>query len=373
MGEANLLYLEPFKLTPMKLLKQVLGVDVAQKELVCSLGRLDEQPQTALYAHKSFANSASGFKALKKWLTASTRADVPLRVVMEATGVYHQKLAHFLVDHGMAVSIIAPHKISNFMRTLQVKTVTDETCANAIALFGLQRSLDDWHKPDPVWQRLRELTRERDAVISQRTIAKNQRHAKKASVSAHRAGLKRLGALIRFLDAQEKQIKAEIKAIVKAEPVVQRAVGFASSIPGIGVLTAVTILGETNGFELIRNKKQLTSYAGMDIRVKQSGTSVRSKSRISKRGNKHIRKALYLPSLSAVRFNPLHKALYERLRARHGIKTKALVAVQRKLLELSYLLVKNGQFYDLEYEQKKESRTRCKALSETSSMAVLGL
>lgn len=129
-------------------------------------------------------------------------------------------------------------------------------------------------------------------------------------------------------------------------PTIKAEVNTISKIPGMGELTAVIILAETNGFELIRSKKQLTSYAGMDIKEKQSGTSVK--------GNRHIRKSLHLPSLSAVKSNPIHKELYSRLLGRHGIKIKALVAVQRKMLELSYILWKKTQ-YNADYEQEKRT------------------
>jgi transposase len=73
------------------------------------------------------------------------------------------------------------------------------------------------------------------------------------------------------------------------------------TIPGIALLTASTILAETNGFELIKNKRQLVSYAGLDVRERQSGTSINGKSRISKKANKCLRKAMYFPAWIAIR------------------------------------------------------------------------
>ena len=130
------------------------------------------------------------------------------------------------------------------------------------------------------------------------------------------------------------------------------------SIPGVGSLTAATILAETNGFDLIRNKKQLTSYAGLDVKEKQSGTSVKGKSKISKRGNKYLRKALHMPALTAIGHNERFKAIFTRLVSRHGIKMKAAVAVQRKLLELMYTLYKKQEKYDKDYLQKQNAEVR---------------
>jgi transposase len=112
------------------------------------------------------------------------------------------------------------------------------------------------------------------------------------------------------------------------------------------VLTAATVLAETNGFELVNNKRQLSSYAGLDVVEKQSGTSVKGKPGISKKGNKHLRKALHLPALSAIRNDERYKAIFARLVARHGVKMKAVVAVQRRILELMYVLYRTNTPYD---------------------------
>lgn len=350
----------------MGILKQVLGVDVAQKELVVSLGRLTEDLSVDIYSHRIFANKESGFKALLKWLLKSVDKSINVRVVMEATGVYHQKFANFLVDSGVEVSVVLPNKISNYLRTLQVKTITDKTCGDAIARFGLERKLEVWKKPDPVYAELQQLTRERDQIVDQRTIAKNRLHADKSEAFPNKESIKRINSLIKFLNKQEQDIKSEIKKLVDATPKIKEQVTHMTTIPGLGELTAIIILAETNGFELIRNKKQLTSYAGMDIKEKQSGTSVKGKPRLSKKGNKHIRKALHLPSLTAVKHSPIHREYYTRTVQNHGIKMKSLVAVQRKILELSYILWKNKTVYDPNYENKKRADIN-QTLSEAGS------
>lgn len=118
------------------------------------------------------------------------------------------------------------------------------------------------------------------------------------------------------------------------------------------------MLAETNGFALVRNKKQLVSYSGLDVREKQSGTSVKAKPRISKRGNRYLRKALHFPALTAIRYDARFKAVYARLVSKHGIKMKACVAVQRKLLEMIYTIFKSSAGYDSQYlhPQKAEGR-----------------
>jgi transposase len=134
----------------MKVLKQVLGVDVAQKELVVTLGRLNADLSIELYSSRVFRNTTTGIGSLIKWVKKLTNSETPVQYVMEATGVYHQKLAYYLDEHGFEVSVVMPNKISNYMRTLENKTITDKTSSEAIAQFGLERKLDHWHRPAQV-------------------------------------------------------------------------------------------------------------------------------------------------------------------------------------------------------------------------------
>lgn len=338
-----------------KIVKQVAGIDVAQKELVVCLGRMYDDWSPELYAHKTFANTVKGFVALLLWLKKMTDETIPVRFVMEATGVYHESLTYFLDEKGYELSIILPNKISNYFRTLDVKTITDQTACETIALFGLERKLDRWQKPRAVFKKLRQLTRERDQIVEERTAVKNQLHAEQTEAEPNKKSIERIKERIEMLDRQEKEIKAEVAALVKQDEQLTRHLNVICSLTGIRLLTAAIVLGETNGFELIRNKRQLASYAGFDIKEKQSGTSVKGKPRISKKGNKHLRKAMHMPALCAIRYDERFKAIFARLVSRHGIKMKAVVAIQRKLLEMIYTLYKTGNKYDKNYLKKNDN------------------
>lgn len=332
-----------------KIVKQVLGIDVAQKELVVCLGRMYDDWSPELYAHKTFANTAKGFSTLLLWLKKNTVESVAVRFVMEATGVYHESLAYFLDEKGYELSIVMPNKISNYFRTLEVKTITDKTASQSIALFGLERKLDRWQRPKPVFKNLRQLTRERDQIVEERTMVKNQLHAEQTEAEPNKKSVQRIKERIKMLNKQEKEIKAEISALIKQNDELAGHIDIISSLTGVGELTASIVLAETNGFELIRNKRQLASYAGFDIKEKQSGTSIKGKPRISKKGNKHLRKAMHLPSLNAIRFDERFKAIFTRLVSRHGIKMKAVIAIQRKMLEMIFTLYKTRNKYDKNY------------------------
>lgn len=336
-----------------KVVKQIVGIDVAQDELVCCFGKVYEDFKLELITRHTFENKQMGFVRLVEWLEPIVNKEVQLRFVMEATGVYHQSFAYFLHDKDHNVSIILPNKISNFKRTLDIKTITDKTMADAITQFGLERNLDDWQPPKGIYRILQQLTRERSQLIDEKVVIKNQLHAENAEAKPNKKSIERCIKRLALIEKQVKEIVEEIKDLVATDVEVQRIMLLVCSITGIGTLTAATVLGETNGFELIRNKRQLTSYAGLDVKEKQSGTSIKGKPCISKKGNKHLRKAMHLPALSAIKNDERFKSIFARIVGKHGIKMKAAVAVQRKLLEMIYTIYKTGVAYDKEYFKKQ--------------------
>jgi transposase len=334
------------------ILKQVAGIDVAQNELVVSLGRMNQLIEPEIYAFKTFANKPSGFAALEVWVKKNTDQQVTVRFVMEATGVYHEKLAYYLSEQKREVSVVLPNKICNYAKTLVTKTVTDKTASQTICQFGLEKKLDTWQQPKKIFRDLKQLTRERDQIIVERTIAKNQLHAENAEAFPNERSMTRLNERIRLFNRQEKEIRYEIAEIVKQDEALVERINNVTTLPGVAKLTAVIVIAETNGFNLITSKKQASSYGGFDIVEKQSGTSVKGKAKMSKKGNRHLRKAMYMPALSAIRHDERFKTIFARLVSKHGIKMKAAVAVQRKLLELIYTLWETNTKYDPNYLQK---------------------
>jgi len=341
-----------------KLVKQVVGIDVAQKELVVSLGRMYDDLVPEVYGCKTFANTPKGFEVLILWVKKLSEQTVGIRYIMEATGVYHERLAYFLEEKGYGVSIVLPNKISNYFRTLEVKTITDKTASQAIAQFGLERKLDDWKRPAPIFKSLKQLSREREQLVQERTLVKNQLHAEQAEAEPGQSTIMRMKKRIAILNKQEQEIREEIREAVKKDEQVKNTVKTISSVSGVGLITTVSVLAETNGFELIGNKRQLASYAGLDVKQKQSGTSVKGKACISKRGNKYLRKAMHMPALAAIRHDERFKAIFVRLVSKHGIKMKAVVAVQRKLLEMIYIVYKTNTPYDKNYLKRNEKETK---------------
>ena len=152
-----------------------------------------------------------------------------------------------------------------------------------------------------------------------------------------------------FLEKLIEQVEQQIQSTLQADETLSKKVEKICRFKGLGTLTVVTIIAETDGFALFRRKGQVVCFAGYDVRQNESGSSVKGKSRISKKGNSHIRKALHLPALCAVKYEKHFKNLYERVLQNTGVKMKAYVAVQRKILVLIYTLYKNDAAYDPQY------------------------
>jgi len=354
-----------------KVLKQCVGIDCAKDELAVCFGQLSEAMDISHKATAVFTNTLGGFKKLASWAQKLADSEVPVCFVIEATGVYHQKITSYLFDAGNPISVVLPNKASHFAKTLKVRTVNDKESSKMLATLGLEKQLDAWQKPEAIFTHLKQLTRERERLINEITVCKNQLHAEEHGAYGLPSTVKRIKKLIAFMDKQVRQIAQEITLLIESHAELDEKIKKACTIPGIGLITAVTIVAECNGFNLIRNSKQLVSYAGYDVVEKQSGTSVLGKAHISGHGNKHIRKVLHFPAITHVKYDIHHQNLYTRLESKHGIKMKAYTAIQRKLLVLIYTLWKKNESYRPMYHNEKPSSP--KNLEQPLKVALTGL
>jgi len=339
----------------MNILKQTVGIDVSYKTFNARFGTIDPQQNTIISQAKSFKNSPAGFKLFLRWIkTLIVSHDVPLIFVMEATGVYYEHLAHFLLEHGYQVAVVLPNKIRNYAKSLESKSKTDPIDAAVVTRFGLERQLSLWTPPSETLKTLRDLCREYHCLKANCTQIKNQLHALKSSFKPHRESFKRKTLLLKFLERQVALIKKELLALVKNEPDLAQRLKNIKTAKGLGDMTILTVLSETRCFELVTNQKQLTSYAGFDIVFNDSGMK-KGKTSISKKGNTFIRKALFMPALSACRANPQMKELYKRLVSKGKNKKLAIIAVARKLLLLIYTLWKSNSTYIPDYKSASQA------------------
>ena len=328
----------------MKILKQSIGIDVSKNDFKVCLGVIDEQLETRNVYEYAYTNNKKGISGFIKDITKKTDQVVPLSFVMEATGVYHQELAYALADNAFPVVILLPNKAKSFSKSINIRAKSDIIDAKLLCQMGLERKLTTWQPPETIFATLKVLTREREALVLQRSKLKNQLHAYQTAFVKTNKTISRIKAHIAYLTKQISDAQADMKALVKqAQPVADK-VKKITKVKGLSFLSVVTILAETDGFNIILNQKQLIGYSGLDVRVDQSGEKT-IKGRITKKGNSHLRKALYMPALSACRTNKAMKLFYTQLNERQRAKKQGVIAVQRKLLLLTYSLWKSGQDY----------------------------
>ncbi|MGY2132023.1 IS110 family RNA-guided transposase [Hymenobacter sp. HD11105] len=338
----------PVALPPV-VLKYVVGIDIAKATFAACLGSIDATQRLRLGKVAEFANDAAGFEALQGWVAASqAEAERPLWYVVEATGVYYEELAYYLSARQQALSVLLPNKVKHFAGSTEQKSKTDALDARLLCRLGLERQLPAWQPLTPAMRQLRSLTRERAALRTQAAQTKNRAHAYAHSYEPDPQALMRLQQRQALFEEQLWAIDTQTAALVEAMPELARKLAQLTSVPGIGLTTAITIVAETSGFALVENERQLTSYAGLDVVQRQSGNLARPTA-ISKRGNARLRTALYLPAVSSLRYNEQQKAFYARLRARSPNGKVGVIAVMRKLLVLCYSLWKNDQMYDPAY------------------------
>lgn len=337
----------------MSILKQSIGIDCSKDELEVGYGVLTQQLSTHIKATTAVCNSRDGIDQLIDWASKFINPQCQCIFVVEATGVYHQQLARQLHEAGYQVCVILPNKAAHFQQTLSVRTVTDQTAARMLTQLGLEKQLEPWGPPDRLFARLKQLTRERKRLKDDVTRLKNQRHAGEAASDTPETTSMRINQRLDLFEQHIGEIEAEIREIINENKELKQRFEYVCSIQGVGLITAVTVVSEADGFNLVRNVRQLVCYAGYDVVEKQSGSSVKGKPKISKQGNTYIRRALYFPAITAVGKNPAMSTFYHRLHDRHSIPMKAYTAVQRKLLILIYTLWTKQEYYRPNYHQKE--------------------
>lgn len=346
-------------------LKYSLGIDVSKDEHQVCLSLIDQMQQVSIKASRKFANTPKGFEQLLDWLEKHRKMSLPLSIVLEATGVYHEPLAWFLHEHQYALSILLPNKAKNYLKAVGQKSKNDKIDASGLARMGAEQHLQLWQPCSRQLRQLKALTRYHEQLQQMRSVYKNQLHALDHGYQAEKIVATSLKKLISQVEAQLALIGRQLDTLLQADAVLKaKAEKIAGSIKGVGTLTVLTIVAETAGFSTIDNQRQLTSYAGYDVVENQSGKRS-GKTKISKKGNAHIRRALHMPALNMVRYQVRPFAsLYERIYQKTGLKMKAYTAIQRKLLLLIYTLWKKDEAYCCP-EQKEQTAKQKEETAKT--------
>ena len=308
----------------------IVGIDVAKAKLDVAL-RLP----TGKWRTKVVANTPAGFEELRAWLGkhGAPRA----HVCMEATGIYWERVAEDLADHGFAVSVVNPAQIKAFGAASGVRTKTDLVDAKVIAEFCARHAPGIWQPPSKSVRRLRALVARREALVELRTQELNRLEV--APTEAVRASIERV---LTTLNEQIADIERQISRDVDDDPTLRQQRKLLDSIPGVGDKTIAAFLSHYGGELRFANTRQAVAFAGLDTAKHESGTSVRGKPRMSKMGHASIRRALYMPAVVAMTKTAWGRAFAQRLLAAGKPKKLVLGALMRKLVTIAYGVLKSG-------------------------------
>jgi transposase len=314
------------------------GIEVSHLTLVVALrcGDRDQSP-------REFPNTAEGHQSVLRFLARSGRQ---VRVAMESTGLYGLDLALALHHAGVSVMVANPRAVRHFAQAMLQRSKNDQLDSVVLREFADRMDFQVWHPPSAPALKLVSVARRLEALTDMMAAEKNRLHA--ASLSQALPPIIRRD-IERSILTQKRAIDRLTRAaqeFIADDPALARRYELLISIPGFGATSVVHTLAELNMMPAGMDVRQWVAYAGLDPREYTSGTSVHKKARISKAGNKHLRRALYMPALVAVRHDPHVRAYYEHLLARGKTKMQALVATMPKLLHAIFGMFKHDQLFD---------------------------
>ncbi len=313
-----------------------LGIDMSKGKFHVAL-QLQSKPENKPKL-KVFKNDMSGFEQLQQWLKQQGAGLV--HACLEATSTYGEAVAEFLHAQGHRVSIVNPARIKGFAMSELSRTKTDKADAQLILRFCIALRPEPWQPPAPEVKQLQMLLRRMEAL--QQMVVQERNRLETATSELQKS----IQAYIDYLEQDVEVLKQQIKDHFDQHPGLKQQRDLLVSIPGIGEHTAAILLSEIVHWSLFESPRQLAAYAGVTPRERSSGSSVRGKPCLSRVGNARLRKALYLPAMSARRFNPLIAAFCERLLAKGKPKKQVIGAAMRKLLHLAYGVLKSGCPFD---------------------------
>jgi len=264
---------------------------------------------------------------------------------MEATGQYGDGVAEYLYQHGQQVSVVNPARIKHYGNSQLRRNKTDKADAELIADFCESQNPALWSPPPAEFKDLQALVRRLEDLMTARQQEANRLQAGGTTASV----IDDLNEHLAFLDQQILKIKNLIQEHIDNHPDLRRQRELLESIPGIGRLTAAKILGEVRSIQEFESARQLAAYAGLTPEHKRSGTSVHKKPRLSKKGNTNLRKALYMPAISAKHHNPIVAAFCKRLSESGLCPMEVIAAAMRKLLHIVFGVLKHGRPFEPNY------------------------
>ena len=311
------------------------GIDVSARELTVAVVDADAKPQLT-----TFEQTPEGHRQVAAHLSGADR------IVMEATGIYYLDAALVLHEAGLRLSVINPRAAHHFAKALLETSKTDRIDAVILAEYARRMQPKPWQPPNRDWLAVRDLGRRINQLTAAKTAAKNRRHALTSKSLTDPVLIEDVEDEIQALEARIERLGRAARQRIGGDDSLQTLYDVLSSATGIGQTSALSLLSELCLLDRRFTAAQISRYAGLNVCLAESGSSVHGKTRLSKAGNAYLRAALHMPSLSLVRHDPIARAHYEQLIARGKKRMQALCAVQRKFLTGLWACIKSESAFD---------------------------
>ena len=316
-----------------------LGIDISKATFDVALLRDEDKPKS-----KRFINQEEGFRQLEAWLLQQLVNDPSsVHVCLEATSHYGDAVAVYLHERGYTVSIVNPAAVRAFAKSELARTKTDKADAARIARFCRAHQPPAWTPPSPEVVTLQALVKRLEALKQMQHMESSRQDSSAVSAAVQES----LRAVLATLEEQIEKTQRLIRQHLDQHPSLKEQADLLQSIPGIGPATAAVLLAELGDVTRFRSAKQAAAFAGLCPSLCQSGTSVHARGRLSKQGRSRLRRALYFPAMNALRFNPVLRAMQERLKSRGKRHMVILGAAMRKLLHLAFGVLRSKKPFDV--------------------------
>lgn len=316
-------------------MKTILGIDISKLKFDVAL-LINKK-----FYCKKFDNTAAGFNKLADWL--KSKDVLSAHACMEATGKYGLRLAEWLSSRDFIVSIVNPLSIKGFAQSQLTRNKTDAADAKLIAKFTEALNPEPWIPPRPKVQELRDWV---DRCENLKAILLQEEN--RLEVQTNTDIKHRIEMHIAWLEKEVLELEKAIQQKIDKDPDLKNQNELLQSIPGIGKKTSATILAYV-AFERFKSAKEVAAFIGVNPRQRTSGTSIKGRTRLSKTGNAYLRKSLFMPAITAIRFNSTIKRFAEELTNNGKTKMVIIGATMRKLVHIMYGVLKSGQPFDPTY------------------------
>lgn len=309
-----------------------LGIDISKKTFDIAL-QINEKVKA-----KKFTNNKAGFEKLLAWLNG--REVTISQACMEATGIYGDALAEFLYTQQIPVSVVNPARIKGFAQSELARSKNDIIDAKLIAKFCKLMRPELWRPTPKHIKVLQQWVRRLEDLIAMHGQETNRLEVASEHLKPH------IQRCIDALQTEIDKVKKVIQEHIGKDQDMKKKSKLLQSIPGIGEATIARILAFIGEADKFSNAKQMAAFIGLNPKQRQSGTSVRGRTTLSKTGDAALRKAFYMPALVAMRYNPIIKEFCAQLEKAGKNKMLILGAAMRKLVHIVYGILKSGEVFN---------------------------